>query len=141
MQPAAPLYSTLLQIDPYSYPNIIGDVASEWTISPDGLTYTIKLRPGLKFHDGSPVRSQDVIPSIQRWAKMDGGGKRLAALDMKLTAVDQSTFTLTLREPFPATPAFSVTSSKVRSPRLRKSRLWNFGSLLSKPGTVAPFTT
>jgi len=28
LQPVAPLYSTLLQIDPYSYPNVIGDVAS-----------------------------------------------------------------------------------------------------------------
>ena len=36
LQPVAPLYSTLLQIDPYSYPNVIGDVASEWKISPDG---------------------------------------------------------------------------------------------------------
>ena len=40
LQPVAPLYSTLLQIDPYSYPHVIGDVASEWTISPDALTYT-----------------------------------------------------------------------------------------------------
>ena len=44
IQPVAPLYSTLLQIDPYSYPNVIGDVASEWNISPDGLTYTFKIR-------------------------------------------------------------------------------------------------
>ena len=44
LQPVAPLYSTLLQIDPYSYPNVIGDVASEWNISPDGLTYTFKIR-------------------------------------------------------------------------------------------------
>ena len=54
LQPVAPLYSTLLQIDPYSYPNVIGDVASEWNISPDGLTYTFKIRPGIRFHDGSP---------------------------------------------------------------------------------------
>ncbi len=40
LQPVAPLYSTLLQIDPYSYPNVIGDVASEWKISADALTYT-----------------------------------------------------------------------------------------------------
>jgi peptide/nickel transport system substrate-binding protein len=60
MQPVAPLYSTLLQIDPYSYPNIIGDVASEWTISPDGLTYTFKIRPGIRFHDGSPLTAADV---------------------------------------------------------------------------------
>src|SRR5262249_55991711 len=44
IQLVAPLYSTLLQIDPYSYPKIIGDVASEWKIAPDGLTYTFKIR-------------------------------------------------------------------------------------------------
>jgi peptide/nickel transport system substrate-binding protein len=50
----APLYSTLLQIDPYNYPKIIGDVASEWNVAPDGLTYTFKIRQDIKFHDGSP---------------------------------------------------------------------------------------
>src|SRR5262245_22403830 len=39
----APCYSTLLQIDPYSYPKIIGDLATDWKIAPDGLTYTFKL--------------------------------------------------------------------------------------------------
>src|SRR5213593_283771 len=48
LQPVAPLYSTLLQIDPYAYPNVIGDVATEWTIAPDGLTYTFKLRQGVR---------------------------------------------------------------------------------------------
>jgi peptide/nickel transport system substrate-binding protein len=56
----APLYSTLLQIDPYRYPKIIGDVASEWKISPDGLTYTFKLQSGIRFHDGSTLTSADV---------------------------------------------------------------------------------
>jgi peptide/nickel transport system substrate-binding protein len=60
LQPIAPLYSTLLQIDPYSYPNVIGDVASEWKISPDGLTYTFKIHPGIKFHDGSTMTAADV---------------------------------------------------------------------------------
>jgi peptide/nickel transport system substrate-binding protein len=60
LQPVAPLYSTLLQIDPYSYPNVIGDLATEWSISPDGLTYTFKLRQGVRFHDGSPLTSADV---------------------------------------------------------------------------------
>jgi len=56
----APLYSTLLQIDPYSYPKIIGDAASEWKIASDGLTYTFKLRQGIRFHDGSPLTASDV---------------------------------------------------------------------------------
>src|SRR5437667_3698554 len=60
LQPVAPLYSTLLQIDPYDYPKITGDAASEWKISPDGLTYTFKIRPGIKFHDGSPLTAVDV---------------------------------------------------------------------------------
>ena len=56
----APLYSTLLQIDPYHYPKVIGDAASEWKIAPDGLTYTFTLRPGIKFHDGSTLTAADV---------------------------------------------------------------------------------
>src|SRR2546430_2208801 len=60
LQLVAPLYSTLLQIDPYEYPKIVGDVASEWKVSPDGLTYTFKIRPGIRFHDGSPLPAPDV---------------------------------------------------------------------------------
>ena len=60
IQLVAPLYSTLLQIDPYSYPRIIGDAATEWTISPDGLTYAFKIRQGVRFHDGSPLTAADV---------------------------------------------------------------------------------
>src|SRR5262249_61472904 len=56
----APCYSTLLQIDPYHYPKIIGDVATEWKIAPDGLMYTFKVRQGIRFHDGSPLTSADV---------------------------------------------------------------------------------
>src|SRR5438552_14162560 len=60
IQLVAPLYSTLLQIDPYHYPKVIGDAAAEWKISPDGLTYTFKLRPGTKFHDGATLTPADV---------------------------------------------------------------------------------
>src|SRR2546428_8884040 len=60
MELVAPLYSTLLQIDPLSYPKIIGDAATEWKIAPDGLTYTFKLRGGIRFHDGSPLTAADV---------------------------------------------------------------------------------
>ena len=60
LQPMAPLYSLLLQIDPYNYPKIIGDTATEWKISPDGLTYTFKIRQGIRFHDGSALTADDI---------------------------------------------------------------------------------
>src|SRR5215471_7701637 len=62
----APLYSTLIQIDPLSYPKIIGDAATEWKIAPDGLTYTFKLRPGIRFHDGSMLTSADVKATYEK---------------------------------------------------------------------------
>ena len=66
IQLVAPLYSTLLQYDPYGYPKIIGDLAAEWKIAPDGLTYTFKIRPGIRFHDGSPLTAADVKATYEK---------------------------------------------------------------------------
>jgi peptide/nickel transport system substrate-binding protein len=41
----APHYSTLLKFDAANYPQIVGDLAQSWTVSPDRQTYTFKLRP------------------------------------------------------------------------------------------------
>ena len=40
--------------------------ASEWKIAPDGLTYTFKIRPGIRFHDGSPLTAADVKASYDK---------------------------------------------------------------------------
>jgi peptide/nickel transport system substrate-binding protein len=66
LQVVAPLYSTLLQIDPYDYPKVIGDVATDWKISSDGLTYTFKIRTDIRFHDGSPLTAADVKASYDK---------------------------------------------------------------------------
>ena len=68
IQLVAPLYSTLVQIDPLHYPKIIGDAATEWKIAPDGLTYTFKLLPGIKFHDGSTLTAVDVKATYEKIA-------------------------------------------------------------------------
>ena len=62
----APHYSTLLKYEQYKYPNIVGDLAESWTVSPDQMTFTFKLRPNIKFHDGSKLTSEDVKASYER---------------------------------------------------------------------------
>ncbi|MBM4443140.1 MAG: ABC transporter substrate-binding protein, partial [Candidatus Rokubacteria bacterium] len=68
IHPMAPHYSTLLKVDPFdkSGTKPVGDVAESWTISKDGLTYTFKLRKGVKFHDGSEMTSKDVKASYDK---------------------------------------------------------------------------
>jgi peptide/nickel transport system substrate-binding protein len=71
------------------------------TVSSDGLTWTFKLRPGLKFHDGSPVLSRDVVASLARWAVRDPMGQMLLAIQQELVAIDDSSFRWVLKKPYP----------------------------------------
>ena len=64
--PLAPFYSTLLKFDQNNYPKVVGDLAESWTVSPDGLVYEFKLRDGVKFHDGSPLTSRDVVATYNK---------------------------------------------------------------------------
>src|SRR5204862_8162394 len=66
LHPIAPHYSTLLKFDAPNYPQIVGDLAESWNVSPDRLTYTFKLRPNVLFHDGSKLTSADVKASYER---------------------------------------------------------------------------
>ena len=63
-------------------PQMVGDSKR----SADGLNLTMTLRPGLKFHDGSPVTTKDVIASLTRWMKKDSVGgslqDRMAAMEI-----------------------------------------------------------
>src|SRR5215831_10810823 len=64
--PMSTVYNTLVMFDPHNYPKVIGDLAKEWSVSADGLTYTFPLHQGVKFHDGSELTSADVKASWDR---------------------------------------------------------------------------
>src|SRR5713101_2692268 len=103
MELVAPLYSTLLQIDPYSYPKIIGDLATEWKISPDGLTYTFKIHQGVRFHDGSTLTAADVKASYDKIVFPPQGvrsiRKNAYAAIASIEAHDASTLVFKLKYP------------------------------------------
>jgi peptide/nickel transport system substrate-binding protein len=70
-------------------------------VSGDGRLVLIRLREGLRFHDGAPVLARDCVASIRRWARRDPlGGDLLARLD-RLDAPDDRTIRFRLRRPFP----------------------------------------
>jgi peptide/nickel transport system substrate-binding protein len=77
IHPMAPHYSTLLKVDPMdkSGTKPVGDLAESWTISKDALTYTFKLRKGVKFHDGAEMTSKDVKASYDKIVKPPQGVK------------------------------------------------------------------
>src|SRR6201985_1960649 len=71
-------------------------------VSSDGLTWTFKLRPGLKFHDGEPVLAKDVVASIHRWTFRDATmGVPIRKRTDALEAVDDLTFRFRLNQPYP----------------------------------------
>src|ERR1700693_1648839 len=70
-------------------------------VSSDGLTWTFRLRSGLKFHDGESVRAKDVAASLNRWAARDLMGQMLKPMQQELTAVDDRTVKWVLKKPYP----------------------------------------
>jgi peptide/nickel transport system substrate-binding protein len=101
LHPLAPHYSTLLRFDPQNYPKIIGDVAEDkWTISKDGLTYTFKIRKGIKFHDGSDLTSKDVKATYD---KIIFPGEGVASARQAAYAVVKS-----IEAPDPSTVVFQL---------------------------------
>src|SRR5918994_648810 len=57
---SAPFYSTLLRFNLSKFPEVEGDLAESWTVAPDLMTYTFKLQPNVKFHNGETLTSADI---------------------------------------------------------------------------------
>ena len=74
------------------------------TISEDGKQWELTLRPGLLFHDGTPVLARDAVASIKRWAKRDGFGGVLMANTDEVSAPSDTMIRFRLKAPFPLLP-------------------------------------
>jgi peptide/nickel transport system substrate-binding protein len=62
----ANLYDRLIGYDLSDVTKLNGELATSWSVAADGMTYTFKMRQGVKFHSGNPVTAEDAAYSIQR---------------------------------------------------------------------------
>ena len=73
-------------------------------VEDNGLRWTMKLREGLRFHDGTPVLARDCVASIRRWMKRDQIGLSIEDRMHELVATDDRTLVWRLKKPFSALP-------------------------------------
>jgi peptide/nickel transport system substrate-binding protein len=93
------VYDTLFALDQdfKAQPQMV----ETWAVSDDKLKYSFTLRDGLKFHDGKPVTSADCIASLKRWSQRDVLGQKLAELVASWDKIDDKSFSISLKSPFP----------------------------------------
>lgn len=102
------LFSSLLKYDGQN--QLTGDLAESWTPDARGITYTLKLRPGIKWHDGRPLTSTDVLFTYQVIQNPDARSPLLSSFQgVAIAAPNPSTVTFTLPSPLASFP-YSLTN-------------------------------
>jgi peptide/nickel transport system substrate-binding protein len=65
LMPSGPQFNGLVYHNPVNPDEIVCDLCDSWTVSPEGTTYTFRLRPA-QWHDGRPVTAEDIKFSLDR---------------------------------------------------------------------------
>ncbi|MBV8456877.1 MAG: ABC transporter substrate-binding protein [Acetobacteraceae bacterium] len=94
----AMVYDTLFAVDANYDPQ--PQMVGKWDLSEDKKTYTFQLRDGLGWQDGTPVTAVDCVASIRRWAVRNSGGQAIMQHTEDLSAKNDKTIVLKLKEPF-----------------------------------------
>jgi peptide/nickel transport system substrate-binding protein len=135
-----PRYETLVTATPEGSPvDLQPGLATSWTVSPDGLTYTFQLRPGVTFHGGRTMTSADVAYSINRLRDPQTASPfvTLFPKDMAVQTPTDSTVVLQLTGPFaPLLPALSDSAASIVDRDAAEAP----GGLDTNDGGTGPFT-
>jgi peptide/nickel transport system substrate-binding protein len=97
------VFDTLFASDEHGLPR--HQMLAGHTVDADALVWTLTLRDGLWFHDGTPVLARDVVASLRRWSTRDALGDALMAATDELSARDDKMVVFRLKRPFPMLPA------------------------------------
>ncbi len=87
------IYDYLIEVLPDK--SIVPNLASAWTVSDDGLTYSFTLQPDVTFHDGSAFSSADVVYTFNRLKQMESPALNLLG-EFEISAPDEATVVFTL---------------------------------------------
>ncbi|MBL7064583.1 MAG: ABC transporter substrate-binding protein [Anaerolineae bacterium] len=98
--PSLNMYSSLIQVKPGTTETEL-DLAESYELGDDGLTYTFTLRKGVKFHDGSELKAEDVKYTVDRMLAIKKGVYRSLTSVVGSEVIDDYTVTITTGEPFP----------------------------------------
>ena len=92
------VYDTLFALNSKYEPK--PQMVESWTVSPDALAYRFTLRPGLKWHDGTPVLASDCVASLKRWSVRNPLGQAISAALDSYEVADERTFAIRLKKPY-----------------------------------------
>src|SRR5882757_7888617 len=92
------IYETLMTRDETNQP--IPELAESVAESPDHLTYTFKIRQGIKFHNGKDLTTDDVVASFDRYGKVGYDRATFTNVD-KWEAPDKFTFVIRMKKAQP----------------------------------------
>lgn len=98
---------------------IVGLVAESWTVSDDKLTWRFHIRPGLRFHDGTPVTAAAVVASFERGRP---NAESLQSLPIASIVADGDAMVITTKTSYAPLPAF----------------LADWGGIILAPSSFAP---
>ncbi|HSA82666.1 MAG TPA: ABC transporter substrate-binding protein, partial [Geminicoccaceae bacterium] len=117
------VYDRIMAYEAEDTETLVGGVAESYSVSDDGRTITLTVRPGLTFHSGNPVRAEDVAFSLQRVIQLNltpafiltqlGWSQDNVAEMVK--AVDEQTVELTIGEDFAPTFVLNCLSAGIGS--------------------------
>ncbi len=118
MSEATLLYNGLVKYNDFGDVNeIVGDLASNWDVSDDGLVYTFRIPAGVQWTDGAPLTTADVVFSLERMVQEGENRPRAGALRTyydRSEAIDPQTVAVHLKFPAAAfLPALGIDYMKV----------------------------
>ncbi|PWJ84341.1 extracellular solute-binding protein (family 5) [Mesorhizobium loti] len=116
----AAIYDTLFAFDSKFMPQ--PQMVGKFDVSDDKNIYMFELRDGLVWHDGTPVTAADCVASIRCWGQVAPGGQLIMALASDISKKDDTTFTISLKEPLGLLVSWRTLRRRACSLCARKTR-------------------